>query len=104
MPAAEELDAVSARFPDAAGQIARRFVSDEAFRAVCKDYVMARAALETFSRRALTEPRPEVLDYRRLVAELEREIAAALDLPLRRCGAIAGALKGRAPAYDRRER
>lgn len=104
MPSEADLDAVSARFPEAVGEIARRFPRDEAFRAVCKDYVMARAALEAFSRRALTEPRPEVLDYRRLVAELEREIAVTLDLPMPRYGAIAGAVTGRAPADDRRGR
>jgi len=99
MPTDAEIETLSARFPGQAARIARLIARDEGFQALCTDYAMARAALEIFSRRALSEPRPEVLDYRRLVGELEREIASALARPIRPCevGLMGGAPVDPAP-------
>lgn len=56
--------------------IRRLFLADPTFRSVCEDYRLAAEALTAFRRRPDAATRPEIEDYRRVMAELEAEIAA----------------------------
>ena len=67
-----------ARFPDQSARLRRRFLRDAAFRAICHDYALAVVALERFEARSDGDQRPEVTDYRTVIAELEIEIREAL--------------------------
>ena len=74
-----DTDQLVGRFPEEAGVIARLFVQNEAFRAMCEDWVLAKSALAALLERAQSEQEPtKIADYRRLVAELEDEIMDAL--------------------------
>jgi enoyl-[acyl-carrier protein] reductase I len=59
-------------------------LSDRAFRSLCEDYALARASLTSFQARADARERPEIADYRTVIAELEGEIARALTVAGRR--------------------
>lgn len=68
---------VVARFPQDALEIERRYQCDDQFRSICHDYTDACAALERWQRTACQDDR-RVLDYRRLVDELELELLSTL--------------------------
>ena len=66
------------RFPEDAALIIRMLLEDEAFRGVCEDYTLARVTLARLKGTHRTQESPELVEYRRLVADLEREIAGLL--------------------------
>ena len=63
------------RFPDQAPLLRRLVLKDTAFRSLCEDYALARASLAGFEARSDAAERPEIADYRAVIAELESEIA-----------------------------
>ena len=62
------------RFPRAEATLRRlaRFHVD--FREICEEYALAQRSLACFEARADAAERPEIGDYRALIAELEGEI------------------------------
>ena len=61
-----------ARFPEAAATLRGMALADPAFREICEEYALAQAEPRRGSRRAPTPPeRPEIGDYRTVIAELE---------------------------------
>jgi hypothetical protein len=66
------------RFPEDAALVIRLLVEDEVFRSVCEDYTLARVTLARLNETHPVREPPELVEYRRLVADLEREIAGAL--------------------------
>jgi hypothetical protein len=66
------------RFPGQAALLRRLVLKDQAFRSLCEDYALARASLAGFEARPDAAERPEVGDYRSVIAELESEIARFL--------------------------
>lgn len=68
------LSCVLERFPEHAGLIRRRFLMDASFRGACEDYHLARQELNApqHGNAAYSD------DYRRLVTELEQEMASML--------------------------
>jgi hypothetical protein len=64
-----------ARFPEASARLLGMALVDPAFREICEEYALARASLAGFEARLDAAERPEVGDYRTLIAELESEIA-----------------------------
>jgi hypothetical protein len=75
---------VNERFPGQAVLLRQLALSDRAFRSLCEDYALARASLTSFQARADARERPEIADYRTVIAELEGEIARALTVAGRR--------------------
>jgi hypothetical protein len=67
-----------ARFPEHAIALRRLVLADPEFRGLCEDYALAQESLARFEARPDAAERPEVPDYRRLIAELEREIGRFL--------------------------
>jgi hypothetical protein len=63
-----------ARFPDAAVILRRLALADREFREICVEYQLALACLAGFEARPDAGERPEVEDYRTVIAELEVEI------------------------------
>ena len=59
-------------------------LSDPPFRGICEEYALAQQSLARFEGRADAAERPEVGDYRRLIAELEAEIGGFLQAAARR--------------------
>jgi hypothetical protein len=74
-----EIAAVIVRFPADAEKVRRLAADSEEFREVCEHLALARRTLAAFEERADAQIRPEILDYRRVIAELEREIARLID-------------------------
>jgi hypothetical protein len=66
------------RFPEDAALLIRLLGEDEVFRSVCENYTLARVTLARLKGTHRTREPPELAEYRRLAAELEREIAGAL--------------------------
>ena len=64
----------TARFPEAAARLRRLALADPGFRDLCEDYGLARESLARFEARPDAAQRPEVTEYRSIVAELEGEI------------------------------
>ena len=62
------------RFPEAAGTLRRLARSDPDFREICEEYALAQTSLAQFEARPDASERPEVGDYRTVIAELENEI------------------------------
>lgn len=62
------------RFPEAAGALRRLARSDPDFREICEEYALAQESLARFEARPDAAERPEVGDYRTVIAELEGEI------------------------------
>jgi hypothetical protein len=74
-----DTDQLVGRFPRQAALIVRLLVQDEAFRAMCEDWVLAKSALATQLEGIQSDQHPaKIADYRRLVAELEEEILDVL--------------------------
>lgn len=67
------------RFPERARQLRQLAQRDEGFRGLCEDYALARASLARFEALPNSVERPEIADYRQVIAELEREIETALN-------------------------
>ena len=72
------IDHVTTRFPELAGAARMLYLRDERFRGICQDLALALDSLRSFEQRLDAALRPEVADYRRLVCELEEEVAAYL--------------------------
>ena len=67
-----------ARFPDAEARLRTLALADPAFREVCEEYALAQQSLARFEARPDASERPEVGDYRTVIAELEGEIVRFL--------------------------
>ena len=63
-----------ARFPEAATALRRLALTDPAFREICEEYALAERSLAGFEARPDAAERPEIDDYRTVIAELENEI------------------------------
>ncbi len=68
------LERAAARFPEEAGRLPDLAVTDSRFRELCEDYGLAHDSLATFEAMPDAAERPEVPDYRAVIAELETEI------------------------------
>jgi hypothetical protein len=68
-----------ARFPDAAATLRRLALTDPEFREICAEYALAQQSLAGFEARLDAAERPEIGDYRTVIAELEGEIQRFLD-------------------------
>ena len=66
------------RFRDDAALVAKLFVENDAFRHACEDLLLARAALIQLEQRQEPRKPAKIAEYRQLAAELEGEIAAAI--------------------------
>ena len=72
------LKCVLDRFPERAAVLRLLLRSDLRFRSICEDYALACAGLAAFEARPDATSRPEVAEYRLLLAELETEITNTL--------------------------
>lgn len=63
-----------ARFPGAAATLRRLVLTDPLFREICEEYALAQQSLASFEARPDAAERPEIGDYRTVIAELEDEI------------------------------
>ena len=63
-----------ARFPEAAARLRGLALADPEFREICEEYALARESLDRFEARSDAAERPEIGDYRTVIAELEGEI------------------------------
>ena len=63
-----------ARFPEAAATLRRLALTDPGFREICEEYVLAERSLAGFEARLDAAERPEISEYRTVIAELETEI------------------------------
>jgi hypothetical protein len=68
-----------ARFPEAEARMRTLALADPAFREVCEEYALAQQSLARFEARPDAAERPEIGDYRTVIAELEGEIARFLE-------------------------
>jgi hypothetical protein len=66
------------RFPAYRDLILARMTADSRFRTMCVDYKEASDALKAWERASTPRAAEFVRDYRRLVAELERDILSEL--------------------------
>jgi hypothetical protein len=74
-----DLKQVLVLFPEQAPLVKRLAMESEAFRSICEDYALASSTLARLSAAGDAERNATVLsDYLLLVADLERDIAAAL--------------------------
>ena len=73
-----------ARFPEAAAALRRLVSSDPEFRGICEEYALAQESLARFEAREDAAVRPEIGDYRTVIAELETEIDRFLEDAARR--------------------
>ena len=69
---------VAIRFPAKAARLSGLAVRDPGFRELCEEYGLARASLARFEAMPDAAERPEVPDYRMVIAELEAEIGRYL--------------------------
>ena len=72
------LDQAVARFPGAGAALHGMALADPAFREICEEYALAQESLTRFAAREDAADRPEVGDFRRVIAELEGEIERML--------------------------
>ena len=63
-----------ARFPEAATALRRLALTDAVLREICEDYALAQESLAAFEARLDAAERPEIGDYRTIIAEIEGEI------------------------------
>ena len=73
-PAHAGLALVLELFQQEAATVRQLALRDRAFRGLCEDYALARASLAGFEAREDAAERPEIGDYRTVIAELEGEI------------------------------
>ena len=67
-----------ARFPAAALTLRRLALTHPDFLEICEEYGLAQESLTGFEARPDAAERPEIGDYRRVIAELEAEIGQLL--------------------------
>lgn len=67
-----------ARFPESAPALQRMARASPEFREICEEYALAQQSLAGFEARFDADQRPEIGDYRRVIAEIEAEIAKLL--------------------------
>jgi len=67
------------RFPEAAATLQRLALADPEFRELCEEYALAQQSLAGFEARPDAAERPEISDYRTVIAELEGEIGRILE-------------------------
>jgi hypothetical protein len=67
-----------ARFPEQAPVLRRLASVDGEFREICFEYELAQASLARFEARPDAAERPEVDEYRTMIAELESEIGRCI--------------------------
>lgn len=77
-PARLNLAQIIERFPGKGAVIRRLALRDEVFRAICEEYSLALNSLSWFEARPDADQRPEIADYRSVIAGLEEEIAQFL--------------------------
>ncbi len=63
-----------ARFPKEATALRRLALTDAVFREICEEYALAQESLAAFEARPDAAERPEIGDYRTMIAEIESEI------------------------------
>ena len=74
-----DLTHVLERFPDRVALVRRLASENEVFRSICEDFELARSTLVKLSTLPESDRNPAVLsDYESVVADLEKDIAAAL--------------------------
>ncbi len=66
------------RFPESAARLRRLAVTDPEFLEICEEYGLAQTSLAGFEARPDAAQRPEIGDYRAVIAELESEIDRCL--------------------------
>ena len=62
------------RFPEAAAALQHLALTNPEFREICEGYALAQQSLAGFEARLDAAERPEIGDYRTVIAELETEI------------------------------
>ena len=67
-----------AQFPGGAARLRRLALIDPVFREICEEYALAQESLARFEARPDAAERPEIGDYRTVIAELESEIVRYL--------------------------
>jgi hypothetical protein len=72
------IERVAARFPDDAARLKSLCIAEPSFRELCEEYGLAQASLALFEAMPDAADRPEVPDYRAVIAELETEIGRYL--------------------------
>jgi len=68
------LERVAAKFAQDPGRLHGLAVADPGFRELCEEYGLAQESLAVFEAMPDAAGRPEVPDYRAIIAELESEI------------------------------
>jgi len=63
-----------ARFPKSAATLRRLALTNRTFRELCEEYALAEWSLAGFEARLDAAERPEIGDYRTVIAELESEM------------------------------
>jgi hypothetical protein len=63
-----------ARFPEAAATLRRLALTDPGFREICEEYALAERSLAGFEAHPDAAERPEISEYRTVIAEIESEI------------------------------
>lgn len=77
-PARLNLEQIIKRFPGKGALIRRLALKDEVFRTICEEYTLARTSLSWFEGRPDASERPEIADYKSVIAGLEDEITEIL--------------------------
>lgn len=67
------------RFPGRESLLRREALRDRYLRSMCDELALALASLAAFEARPDAADRPETLEYRGLIRELEAEVTARLD-------------------------
>lgn len=72
------LDIALSRFPQSALRLRKLALADQEFRSLCEDLGLACESLARLERQAGMVDRPELDEYRHVIAELEQEISTLL--------------------------
>lgn len=78
---------IAAHFPGSELALHELARSDPVFRDLCAEYQLALSSLAGFTARGDAAARPEITEYRAIIAELEREILRRLEAARHRGGA-----------------
>jgi hypothetical protein len=70
---------VAPLFPDSAAKLALLVTTSEPFRTLCEDYELAVNTLRQMEVRNRPQDAGRMIEYRRLIADLERELSQYLD-------------------------
>ena len=74
----KSLELLARRFPGHADDLARLVVSSEHVQSLCEDYELAVNALRGLEARNQPQDAERMAEYRRLIADLERELEQCL--------------------------